>query len=223
MEPITTAALIGAAGTALGSGAGVLGQYSTNAKNLKIAREMNEWNRQMWMDANEYNTPLNQIKRLIEAGLNPRMIYGSGNVTGNVTGSSPKANTATMVNPLSNLPETLGMLGQYIQIRNENLKSDIIREDAMLRNAQRINETAKNSGIIADSKMKKELGKYADEIAVNTAKSIANRAKADLYKARGQEINIKGLEDLSKYGFDEKTQAFLKMLFGTFGSMARIQ
>jgi len=38
----------------------------------------------MWKMQNEYNSPLNQMKRLKEAGLNPNLMYGKGTV-GNAT------------------------------------------------------------------------------------------------------------------------------------------
>ena len=41
--------------------------------------KQNEYNRQMWEMQNEYNTPANQMKRYLEAGLNPNLIYSQGN------------------------------------------------------------------------------------------------------------------------------------------------
>ena len=35
---------------------------------------------------NEYNSPANQMLRLQQAGLNPNLVYGGGNVTGNQSG-----------------------------------------------------------------------------------------------------------------------------------------
>lgn len=40
-----------------------------------------------WKRMNDYNSPVNQMKRLREAGLNPALVYGSGNVTGNSSAS----------------------------------------------------------------------------------------------------------------------------------------
>nr|CDL66002.1 unnamed protein product [uncultured bacterium] len=40
---------------------------------------------QAWDMANDYNNPINQMKRLQAAGLNPNLVYGSGSVTGNTT------------------------------------------------------------------------------------------------------------------------------------------
>lgn len=47
-------------------------------------RDLAQWNR-----SNAYNSPMEQMKRLKEAGLNPMMAYGSGSVAGNTSGQSP--------------------------------------------------------------------------------------------------------------------------------------
>lgn len=49
---------------------------------------------------NVYNSPVNQMRRLYEAGLNPMLVYGGGNVTGNSSGQYASASAApvTMAN-----------------------------------------------------------------------------------------------------------------------------
>lgn len=42
---------------------------------------------QSWNMMNDYNSPIKQMERLKAAGLNPLLVYGSGSVTGNTTGS----------------------------------------------------------------------------------------------------------------------------------------
>ena len=46
-------------------------------------------NLQMWNLQNAYNDPAAQMERLQKAGLNPNLVYGCGNVTGNTSGSAP--------------------------------------------------------------------------------------------------------------------------------------
>ena len=67
----------------LGSAAGnTVSQLSTNAAQRKWNEAM--YNRQRqdaladWARTNEYNSPLAQMQRLREAGLNPHLIYGGG-------------------------------------------------------------------------------------------------------------------------------------------------
>lgn len=49
----------------------------TNRLNYQMQQEQLAWNERMWHMNNEYNTPANQMKRLIAAGLNPDLMYGN--------------------------------------------------------------------------------------------------------------------------------------------------
>lgn len=60
---------------------------NTNKLNARLAAYQNQWNLDMWNRQNEYNSPLAQMQRLKDAGLNPNMVYGNGsaaNQAGNV-------------------------------------------------------------------------------------------------------------------------------------------
>lgn len=85
---ITGAALAPFTG-GLSLGAGYL--YDTNKQqneaNKKAVDRANAYDMYTWDLANQYNDPKSQMQRLKEAGLNPNLVYGSGNVTGNTTGS----------------------------------------------------------------------------------------------------------------------------------------
>lgn len=73
----------------LSLGAGYL--YDTNKQqnkaNQKAVDRANAYDMYTWDLANQYNNPVSQMQRLKAAGLNPNLVYGSGNVTGNTTGS----------------------------------------------------------------------------------------------------------------------------------------
>lgn len=51
--------------------------WYTSEQNKKMERETRRWNEKMWRANNAYNHPSAQMARLQEAGLNPRLIYGS--------------------------------------------------------------------------------------------------------------------------------------------------
>lgn len=54
-----------------------------------------EQNLEMWNKSNEYNKPVNQMARLREAGINPMLAMGGGNVSGNtVQASTPQMQAA---------------------------------------------------------------------------------------------------------------------------------
>lgn len=108
-------------GLALGAGASVLGSalgfgssQSANKTNIQIARENNEaqmnmlrsqqaYNENMWNKQNEYNLPANQVKRLLDAGINPSAVFGSGSVSeaGSLTAPSMPSLQQAHVSPYS--------------------------------------------------------------------------------------------------------------------------
>ena len=68
--------------------AGQWGSYLLN--NISGQKQQDDANAQAmlaWNMMNDYNHPVQQMQRLKEAGLNPLLVYGSGSVTGNTTGS----------------------------------------------------------------------------------------------------------------------------------------
>lgn len=82
---------------------GVLGlnaQSQANESNMELAKYAFDRNYQMWQENNAYNAPSAQMQRLQEAGLNPNLVYGSGSVVGNTSGSTPQYN-APHINPVS--------------------------------------------------------------------------------------------------------------------------
>lgn len=54
------------------------GVRKQNAENRALAQLQHRQNIELWNMQNKYNHPLQQMQRLKSAGLNPRMIYGSG-------------------------------------------------------------------------------------------------------------------------------------------------
>lgn len=66
---------------AVSSGIGAIGQ---NRRNRKAQRRAHKYNKKMFDYMNAYNTPVKQMERLKEAGLNPALMYGQG-TTGNAT------------------------------------------------------------------------------------------------------------------------------------------
>lgn len=65
--------------TALGNLFGAIGADKREMKNkMKIMDYQNNLAIQNWKMQNEYNLPVNQMRRLLDAGLNPHLVYGDG-------------------------------------------------------------------------------------------------------------------------------------------------
>ena len=71
MDPIIGAGLANNAGN-------IASTILTNRANMKLAQYGYEQERQMIAEQNAYNSPVEQMKRYQEAGLNPNLIYGNG-------------------------------------------------------------------------------------------------------------------------------------------------
>lgn len=110
-------------------------QEKANRDNISAAERANEMNRKWALEdyerQNKYNSPLQQMIRFREAGLNPQMIYGSGaQQTASVIRSTQP--NVPSVNPPKDLPFQLPDLGgafgqmydmQESQARIENMKA----------------------------------------------------------------------------------------------------
>lgn len=67
-------------GEIIGAGASLFGAASANKQRRRESEKQRQFAESMWNKQNAYNTPANQMKRLKEAGLNPALMYGQGNV-----------------------------------------------------------------------------------------------------------------------------------------------
>ncbi len=69
---------LGVVGNFLGNKQAEKNQQKQNEFNAAEAQKTRDWQEMMWNKNNEYNTPLAQVNRLQEAGLNPNLVYGNG-------------------------------------------------------------------------------------------------------------------------------------------------
>ncbi len=106
----------------LGAGLAYAGQVMNTAGNLaaanlsnkaqmKLAQYSFEQQRQMIREQNEYNSPVNQVARYKEAGLNPNLIYGQ-------IGGGNQSEIAKYEAPRLNVPDVSGVgnIGEAIQL-----------------------------------------------------------------------------------------------------------
>lgn len=139
----TFGGLIGGAIAGIGSLAGSLfGKKDANKAiqlanqgNMELAQYQNEANIDMWNRQNEYNTPLQQMERLKEAGLNPNLMYGQGN-TGNAS-SAPQMQRPDMqaytgfgdYGASAAANNLIQGLSGYVNVRKTEAEIDAIRQN----------------------------------------------------------------------------------------------
>lgn len=92
-------------------------------------------NLQMWNLANAYNDPAAQMERLQAAGLNPNLVYGGGNVTGNSSASIPSYDTLNVnYTDRSTQRQQLAMalIDHQQRITNQAIENDLARQRLVL-------------------------------------------------------------------------------------------
>lgn len=203
MDPITTSALI-YGGTAL---AGMAAQGGANYKNRKMMREGQQFEQQMWEQSNQYNSPQAQMERLKQAGLNPNLIYGSGNVSGNTTqATQPKAHVPQVESVMRNTQpfDYMGVLGQYQGYLNNKEQQRVLKTTGDL-NAQRLEtekfntilRQAQGFGLTQDTKFKSML--------IDTQKSILTQNLKNLeFDTKAKQFEVENMQPLKRKEVETK-------------------
>lgn len=115
------------AAAALAGGANLAGSlinYFGGKENQASSQAFNE---KMWRMNNEYNSPVNQMARFKEAGLNPNLIYGQGNAGNSSHAVSTNPAPAPNVD-LGNAVSNYYNFKQIAQnIKNQEATEDLIR------------------------------------------------------------------------------------------------
>ena len=148
----------------------------------KMNKKQRRWNEKMyamqradaltdWRMQNEYNSPMAQMQRLTDAGLNPNLVYGNGAEA--QSGAMPRQTNVESWNPrpadFSGIgTAALGFMDTMIKQQTaDNLEAQktIMEQDALLKAAQ-INETAARTAKIGqDTEIGKATLYRADELA----------------------------------------------------------
>lgn len=139
-----------------------LSQYSYQ-KDEEMWNKSNIYNQALWEQQNAYNSPAAQMQRSTDAGINPNLMFGQGSSTGNagaMPGGSqlPQFNMPQLQAPTVDLPNILGQLGQYQDIRQKKTQNNILDENLI---QEKINSEwlweeyrAKNQDILTGTKVK---------------------------------------------------------------------
>lgn len=110
-------------------------QAYANQGNLQLAQYQYSKDLEMWNKQNEYNSPVAQMARLAEAGLNPNLVASQGN-TGNA-GQMPQYHAPTMSFD-QKIPLVTNILQTFADLDMKQAATDKVKEET---NAQRINNS----------------------------------------------------------------------------------
>lgn len=131
-------------GGLLNTGLGLAGSYATSIFNTEQQEKLQDKafanDLKMWNMQNEYNTPLAQMQRYQQAGLNPNLIYGNG------VSSAGNASGAPSYEPVRFHGIDLNSIMMFQQLENLNSQNRLLEAQtqqalAMAKNTQADNVT----------------------------------------------------------------------------------
>lgn len=195
------AGLISAGGSLLGNLLGFGSQAATNKAQMELAKYQYEKNLEMWNRQNEYNLPSAQRQRLIDAGLNPALMYGSGHIS-NVAADAPSYD-APHLSAYTNFGDfgASGAINAYLSASKNVAEVDNIEEDTnvkkwnqqlvQMQRYQIINDIAETQLRIARTQIEK---KYWEGLAKSSYEKLKQEVdnlelQGDYIKAEARERN----------------------------------
>ena len=141
----------------------------------------NQWNLDMWNMQNEYNTPEQQMQRMVEAGINPSAaaqgISGNGSTAGSVQGASNGSGIkADVVNPLGGLGEAIGNSVNGMMAMRQGQADLALKEEQA--NALNLDNQIREKDLGIKSN-EYEISESTKQDRIKEAKSMADKAFAD--------------------------------------------
>ena len=210
--PLPIAPLIGAGASLLGNAVSNIFGGSQAKKQRRHQRRLAEhsYSRdlEMWNRQNAYNHPKAQMSRLKEAGINPHMVHGSGQVA-NTAGQMPKYNVpnAEYFKPDIRPGEAIG---EYHRIALMSSQDQAIQQRILNDRQRQINDAAKLAGILSGNRKKR----YEADLIRNTMEyqEDAKRLEVDRIRSQIQNVNKKtATETLKQQIMHEAHQISLKL------------
>lgn len=118
MDPVTGAALVAGGST-----------LATNLWNSRLTKKSRKFALEQWQRENQYNHPTQQMQRLREAGLNPKLVYGnaSGGTAGNAGSLPAVEQQKEMKNPLQSAGAAVQI--QLAEAQKANIEADTVLKE----------------------------------------------------------------------------------------------
>lgn len=204
-------------GNAIGNSNARKAQDRANDQQMKLAEYAYEKNLEMWNRQNEYNTPLNQKNRMIDAGFNPNLVYGHGSVVN--TASNAPQYQAPNIGAYTDFGDLGAGQSYQLYMQDKQMRADVALKEAQ---KQGVLANARVSMLDAGVKVQDILAKQMDNAMkrndVETYKKYrdlqidlmrANRDNIDsLANYRDSVQTDLGNAQIAKYNEETKTLQF---------------
>ena len=170
--------------------------------NKKLADYQNDINIENWNMQNEYNSPVNQRKRLEEAGINPAAVFGSNGASAGNAGQiaqyhSPTvdiaqsmlsagqlAQAAANIRKTNAEAENIENANPYVAAKEQAQINSIIAGGKLSDSQAALNEEKRMNTIVERDVLVKQLEELDSKIALNAATAGNQTAQKNLNDAR---------------------------------------
>lgn len=229
--------VLGAGSQIYGANLAYKGQKQANKTNIQLAREARTHDVDMWNKQNEYNTPAMQMQRMSEAGLNPNLMYGQGNV-GNA-GTPQKAPVPQVENELASMAQmslapAISMYQDWrvknAQIDNLKANADATRQNATLSALRQITQNLTNQKMstqlpwiniheqnkanisLSKSQQENTKAQYLYNTLSDMTKQVMLRNNLLEQQTKSHQLENEFNEDLKPYGIRSTDPLWMRLL-----------
>lgn len=211
-----------------------LDNYDSYKYTKRLANWQNDINKENWNMQNEYNLPVNQLKRFMDAGLNPNLIYGQTNTAGDVGNFSTSqfhtkgydqfinlvagaATTAAQLRQIDADTALKGVQADNVQEQTNLTKKKVYTEELnqQIAEVEKMLKEAGLEGIVSDNAIKKlEAENWQTKFQIYKDLQDATRRKLEAEIAKDEEetahISKRYNLDFNKYLLDKDRNEWQK-------------
>lgn len=191
LDPITQGALVSSGGDLVSAVGNMLVQGNQNSYHKWRERydHMHRGMREDWEMQNKYNLPVNQVNRLLQAGINPN----SGNVVseGGTINSTPSASSPSVTSPFDGFRDIGNQLGSIVSAKKTQAETKKTESETEGQNIN--NEIARAFGMpTAEATLNKISEETNNFKKMNVYQDIVNSKVADRFDAEINEMRQHG-------------------------------
>lgn len=188
-DPLSAGALIGigSAISGVNTAGSLLGQGLSYKKQKQLAKYQYDLNMQAWREQTAYNSPAAQMQRLVDAGLNPNLVYGNGNVANAADAppqyEAPRVNFDTNPNLGQGIASAMNLQMTQAQVRGIDAEIANKRQQMLESAARTAGQAIKNAQSQFDLDLAKDLRENtleASKLNLESIRAGIDRQRSDI-------------------------------------------